>query len=136
MFPDMRPRRFLLPRLGIRTAAVIGAVVVASVGAGAGLPVPAHADPPMPQVDPFYQPPEEFAAAEPGTILRSRPVQLPFLPVPAQSWQLLYRNHRSVRPARRHGHHGDPARRRPTGSPVGVTPALRGQFRPAVRAVL
>ncbi|WP_068004944.1 lipase family protein [Nocardia pseudobrasiliensis] len=45
----------------------------------------------MPQVDPFYQPPEDFAAAEPGTILRSRPVQLPFLPVPAQSWQLLYR---------------------------------------------
>ncbi|MFI5781023.1 lipase family protein [Nocardia sp. NPDC051570] len=57
-----------------------------------GLAAPAHADllPAPPQSDPFYDPPADFTATAPGTVLRSRPVQLG-ISVPATAWQLLYR---------------------------------------------
>jgi hypothetical protein len=47
-----------------------------------------------PQHDPFYKPPAGWAATAPGTILRSRPVNLAalgFLPQNVQAWQVLYR---------------------------------------------
>ncbi|MFV0494142.1 lipase family protein [Mycobacterium sp.] len=48
----------------------------------------------LPSDDPFYQPPSGFQHAEPGTVLRSREVELAFLGVIPQSMtatQLLYR---------------------------------------------
>jgi Secretory lipase len=48
----------------------------------------------LPSDDPFYQPPPGFQHAEPGTVLRSRDVELAFLglvPQPATAVQLLYR---------------------------------------------
>jgi hypothetical protein len=48
----------------------------------------------LPSDDPFYQPPPGFQHAEPGTVLRSRDVELAFLgliPQPARAVQLLYR---------------------------------------------
>jgi pimeloyl-ACP methyl ester carboxylesterase len=50
--------------------------------------------PALPDADPFYQPPEGFEHARPGTVLRSRDVELAFLGlVPQQlvATQLLYR---------------------------------------------
>ena len=48
----------------------------------------------LPSDDPFYQPPPGYQHAEPGTVLRSRDVELAFLgliPQPATAVQLLYR---------------------------------------------
>jgi hypothetical protein len=48
----------------------------------------------LPSDDPFYQPPSGFQHAEPGTVLRSREVELAFLgliPQPIKATQLLYR---------------------------------------------
>ena len=48
----------------------------------------------LPSDDPFYQPPPGFQHAEPGTVLRSRDVELAFLgliPQPVSAVQLLYR---------------------------------------------
>jgi hypothetical protein len=48
----------------------------------------------LPSDDPFYQPPSGFQHAEPGTVLRSREVELAFLgliPQPIKAIQLLYR---------------------------------------------
>jgi alpha-beta hydrolase superfamily lysophospholipase len=48
----------------------------------------------LPSDDPFYQPPLGYQHAEPGTVLRSRDVELAFLgliPQPIQAVQLLYR---------------------------------------------
>ncbi|HET7072766.1 MAG TPA: lipase family protein [Mycobacterium sp.] len=48
----------------------------------------------LPSDDPFYQPPPGFQHAEPGTVLRSRDVELAFLgliPQPTTAVQLLYR---------------------------------------------
>jgi hypothetical protein len=48
----------------------------------------------LPSDDPFYQPPSGFQHAEPGTVLRSRDVELAFLgliPQPVSAIQLLYR---------------------------------------------
>ncbi len=48
----------------------------------------------LPSDDPFYQPPSGFQHAEPGTVLRSRDVELAFLgliPQPVSATQLLYR---------------------------------------------
>lgn len=48
----------------------------------------------LPSDDPFYQPPLGFQHAEPGTVLRSRDVELAFLgliPQPIKAVQLLYR---------------------------------------------
>lgn len=50
--------------------------------------------PVIPAKDPFYQPPAGFQHAEPGTVLRSRDVQLGFLgliPQKVRATQLLYR---------------------------------------------
>ena len=50
--------------------------------------------PVLPAKDPFYQPPAGFQHAEPGTVLRSRDVQLGFLgliPQKVRATQLLYR---------------------------------------------
>jgi len=50
--------------------------------------------PVLPAKDPFYQPPSGFQHAEPGTVLRSRDVQLGFLgliPQKVRATQLLYR---------------------------------------------
>jgi Secretory lipase len=61
---------------------------------------PAHEDlqrkvrPLLPCHDPFYQPPPGYQHAEPGTVLRSRDVELAFLgliPQPVTATQLLYR---------------------------------------------
>jgi acetyl esterase/lipase len=48
----------------------------------------------LPPDDPFYQPPPGFQHAEPGTVLRSRHIELAFLgliPQPVTATQLLYR---------------------------------------------
>jgi hypothetical protein len=48
----------------------------------------------LPRDDPFYQPPRGFQHAEPGTVLRSRDVELAFLGLirqPIKATQLLYR---------------------------------------------
>jgi alpha-beta hydrolase superfamily lysophospholipase len=48
----------------------------------------------LPRDDPFYQPPRGFQHAEPGTVLRSRDVELAFLGLirqPIRATQLLYR---------------------------------------------
>ena len=48
----------------------------------------------LPSDDPFYQPPRGYQHAEPGTVLRSRDVELAFLgliPQPVTATQLLYR---------------------------------------------
>ncbi|MCM6777352.1 lipase family protein [Nocardia sp. CDC159] len=73
-------------RLGAVAAAVVAALT------GLGVAAPAHADllPPPPRSDPFYDPPADFADTTPGTVLRSRPVQLG-ISVAATAWQLLYR---------------------------------------------
>src|ERR1700742_3127224 len=61
---------------------------------------PPHAElqhkarPLLPRDDPFYQPPLGFQHAEPGTVLRTRDVELAFLgliPQPVRAIQLLYR---------------------------------------------
>jgi alpha-beta hydrolase superfamily lysophospholipase len=61
---------------------------------------PAHEElqrkvrPLLPRDDPFYQPPPGYQHAEPGTVLRSRDVELAFLgliPQPVTATQLLYR---------------------------------------------
>lgn len=73
-------------RFGVAAAAVMvvlaGPTMVSSNPAGAA--------PPPPQADEFYQPPAGFESAAPGTILRTRPIEL-IVPLPAQAWQLLYR---------------------------------------------
>ncbi|MBO0865753.1 MAG: lipase [Mycobacterium sp.] len=53
-----------------------------------------NARPVLPSKDPFYQPPPGFEHALPGTVLRSRDVELAFLgliPQPTMATQLLYR---------------------------------------------
>ena len=48
----------------------------------------------LPSDDPFYQPPRGYQHAEPGTVLRSRDVELAFLgliPQPVKAIQLMYR---------------------------------------------
>ncbi|MEE6138663.1 lipase family protein [Mycobacterium sp. 050128] len=53
-----------------------------------------RARPVLPSDDPFYQPPSGFQHAEPGTVLRSREVELAFLgliPQSVSAIQLLYR---------------------------------------------
>ncbi|MFI5783252.1 hypothetical protein [Nocardia sp. NPDC051570] len=72
------------------------AVTVAALLTGYTLAVQvqANAAPQIPQDDPFYLPPPDFADTAPGTILRSRDVPLAVLtalPIKTQSWQLLYR---------------------------------------------
>ncbi|MBF6213464.1 lipase [Nocardia puris] len=52
-------------------------------------------EPLLPSADPFHRPPRGFAARPPGTILRSRRVDLAafgLVPQRASAWQLLYRS--------------------------------------------
>ncbi|QVI22284.1 hypothetical protein KHQ06_04060 [Nocardia tengchongensis] len=58
-----------------------------TAGTAAAQPLPVN-------IDPFYGAPEGFESAAPGTVLRTREVQLAVLtvlPVHVRSWQLLYR---------------------------------------------
>lgn len=83
--------------------ALIGAQAIAcgmtSVGTGFASaepsPVPdIFAAAPAQYPDDFYRAPADFASAAPGTVLRSRPVDLPAffsLATPISAWQLLYR---------------------------------------------
>ncbi|MEV0463847.1 lipase family protein [Nocardia tengchongensis] len=62
------------------------------VGATSAATTPAVATPNT--ADPFYTPPADFAAREPGAILRVRTIQASYsqlVPWPVQAWQLLYR---------------------------------------------
>jgi hypothetical protein len=84
--------------IGAAVAAVLAMTVSFGPAAGASGPAVAATSSPAaltpPQDDPFYQPPAGFAAAAPGTILRSRPVSLALfatVPVKLAAWQLLYR---------------------------------------------
>ena len=55
----------------------------------------AKARPQLPSDDPFYEPPPGYQHAEPGTVLRSRDVELAFLgliPQRTMATQLLYRS--------------------------------------------
>ncbi|WP_327110821.1 lipase family protein [Nocardia sp. NBC_01730] len=61
-------------------------------------PEPASAadhTPPLPSRDPFHRPPKGFGAKTPGTILRSRKIELALfgvVPQQVSAWQLLYRS--------------------------------------------
>ncbi|MBF6329103.1 lipase family protein [Nocardia transvalensis] len=83
----VKRRSSALRRFSHATLALFGALALTWTGVGT-----ARADlvPPAPQSDPFYQPPADFVDTAPGTVLRSRPVEVT-LPVPASAWQLLYR---------------------------------------------
>lgn len=65
------------------------AVVLATAGA---IAAPAAAAPNT--ADPFYTPPADYEAAQPGTILRTRSIEPSFsqlIPMRVDAWQLLYR---------------------------------------------
>lgn len=71
-----------------------GAVRPEWIGAAPHEEIERGARPVLPTDDPFYQPPAGFEHAEPGTVLRSRDVELGFLGVIPQrvtATQLLYR---------------------------------------------
>ncbi|MFE7742976.1 lipase family protein [Nocardia sp. NPDC057455] len=70
------------------TANVIGAVDPEPAG-------PADRKPLLPSADPFHRPPKGFAAKAPGTILRSRKIDVALfgiVPQQVSAWQLLYRS--------------------------------------------
>jgi len=62
-------------------------------------PAAASAEPQLPSADPFYSPPAEFAAAAPGTVLRTRSVTfvLRGVPEPVTATQVLYRTTNQLR---------------------------------------
>src|SRR6202453_97196 len=73
---------------------------LAGASGAQGLGRPPHGElqrklsPLLPSDDPFYQPPPGYQHAAPGTVLRSRDVELAFLgliPQPVKATQLLYR---------------------------------------------
>ncbi|MDJ0420552.1 lipase family protein [Rhodococcus opacus] len=69
--------------------------VVTFSGAGwVAVAAPAVADIPAPSEDPFYRAPAGYESQSDGTILRSRPVTATALsvPLPVDSWQLLYKS--------------------------------------------
>jgi hypothetical protein len=73
-----------------QVVALVSALVVAMTVAAE----PAAAAPPPPQSDPFYQPPSGYESTAPGTVLRSRAVDVAAfgaLPQKVQAWQVLYR---------------------------------------------
>jgi hypothetical protein len=78
----------------LATGAIVAVTTVGPDATGAAT-VAAAATPVPPQQDGFYRPPAGYAATPPGTILRSRPVQLAafaVLPQHVQAWQVLYRS--------------------------------------------
>jgi hypothetical protein len=83
--------RFLLAACAFALpAAVVVPAATATTAAVAATP----ATIPIPQNDPFYQPPAGYQTKAPGTILRSRQVQVAvfgILPESVQAWQVLYR---------------------------------------------
>ena len=77
-------------------------------------PLAPNEKPLVPDRDPFYLPPAGFEHAEPGTVLRSRDVELAFLGLIRQrvtATQLLYRTTDMSRGTRGGRHHRDRARR-------------------------
>ncbi|WP_158895786.1 lipase family protein [Amycolatopsis anabasis] len=85
MFSPARNRRGR--RLGTLALALVAGVGLTCAPAAATAPPP-------PQEDAFYQPPAGYETTAPGTILRTREVQLAafsVLPQKVQAWQLLYR---------------------------------------------
>lgn len=91
----------------MRGQQVLGAVVsaglaVLALGTGPAVAVPTSAGAsaatslsvPTPDNDPFYTPPAGYGAKANGTILRSRSIVATTLsvPLPARSWQLLYKS--------------------------------------------
>ncbi|WP_157361819.1 lipase family protein [Haloechinothrix halophila] len=90
----------VLVTLGATTALVTGAVTQASAAAVTpatqAMPQPAalqQAIPP-PQDDPFYTPPDPLPDVEPGTVFRSRQIDVSDngFSVPVNAWQVLYRS--------------------------------------------
>ncbi|MEU2004066.1 hypothetical protein ACH47B_23315 [Rhodococcus sp. NPDC019627] len=67
--------------------AVVSVVLVTAAGTAVG-------EMPAPSEDPFYQAPVGYESQPDGTILRSRPVSATALsvPLPVDSWQLLYKS--------------------------------------------
>ncbi|WP_460729131.1 lipase family protein [Nocardia heshunensis] len=75
----------------MRVIRIFGPIAALLVTSGA-IAQPAVATPNT--SDPFYDPPADFAAAQPGSILRVRPIEASYsqlIPWPVQAWQLLYR---------------------------------------------
>lgn len=84
----------------ILTIALVIAMITA-FGATLRGETPAAAEP-TPPYDSFYNPPANWQKAQPGAILRSRPVHakaLQIFPINVRAWQLLYRST---------GEHGEP----------------------------
>jgi hypothetical protein len=78
-------------RAGVAAALAGTAAILLASGIA---PVAASSVPP-PQEDRFYRPPAGLAAKPPGTVLRSRPVQLAAfaaLPQRVQAWQVMFRS--------------------------------------------
>ncbi|MGH3469829.1 MAG: hypothetical protein ACRDQF_19065, partial [Thermocrispum sp.] len=83
-------------------ATVVGALLIVALGAQSAaaavptaLPVASMAQQVTPpQQDPFYTPPDPLPDVPPGTILRSRPVDVSGngFPVEVTAWQILYRS--------------------------------------------
>ncbi|WP_216913835.1 lipase family protein [Nocardia noduli] len=69
---------------------------IGAIGVVRDVPASGHRGiPPLPSADPFYRPPRGFAAKSPGTILRSRAIELALfglVPQRVSAWQLLYRS--------------------------------------------
>lgn len=82
-----------MKRHAVHTVLAAALVLSAAVAGGAS---PAGASSiPSPATDPFYAAPANLAAVAPGTVLRSRAVQLTtfgVFPLNIQAWQLLYRS--------------------------------------------
>jgi hypothetical protein len=89
-----RPRRPAGRVVLLATATLAGGLLASTPASATLAPHVAAAITP-PQHDPFYKPPAGYASTAPGTILRSRPVNLAvlgFLPQNVQAWQVLYRS--------------------------------------------
>lgn len=136
MFNHDKLSRLRRPRPAWTAAPLVACLVAALIGVGSVIApqaTAARAD------DPFYAAPPGYESTPPGTILRSRPVQvsaLQLLPTRIQAWQLLYRTTDS---------HGDPytaastvmipegpAKPRPLLSYQTAVDAVAGMCRPSV----
>lgn len=91
----MRSRLFLAALVVAGTAVIAGhAGPAAPAARGSRFAPVAARSIPVPQNDPFYQPPAGYQKTSVGTVLRSRPVQVAvfgILPQSVQAWQLLFR---------------------------------------------
>lgn len=85
------PRAMVLRTVAATVTMAIAVTTALLAGAYSAAPAAAV---PLPQQDSFYQPTAGFEAEEPGTILRSREVNLAVvtvLPLRVRAWQLMYR---------------------------------------------